>query len=83
MFYKDVTVFNQPLTWDTSRATNMACKLLPSECTKCVLADVFVSGLICVLSDVCVAADMFSEASAFDQPLEWNTSGVTTFNGER
>ena len=64
--------FNQPLSFDTSRVTNMhkmfqnAYKFnqLPSFDT----------------SSVTTMRYMFKAARAFNQPLSWNTSLVTTMN---
>lgn len=82
MFFQDdaLALFNQPLAWNTSRATTMTSKLPYFAFTACVLANVTGDWQLSIRlphpSTVIVAAEMFSGCSSFNQLLSWDTRSV-------
>merc|ERR1711865_1288533 len=62
-------VFNQPLSFDTSKVTNMYGMLDATACNQPLSLDT---------SSVTNMEYMFSHATVFNQPLSFDTSSVTT-----
>merc|ERR1711935_685000 len=72
MGFRSASVFNQPLSFDTSKVTTMESMFFS--------ASAFNQPLSFDTSKVMTMRSMFYEASAFNQPLSFDTSKVTTMD---